>query len=88
MTSTPPAEEPATLPDPPAITERDTRLDTYQATVTTQTLGGTFDHQQTTSGTAKPTAAWLRALADEIDPPRPALRRGGIIDPAAGRTAR
>lgn len=78
--------------DQPQIPPRDTRLDTYEATVITRTLGGAFDTQQTTSGGAKPTAAWLRAMADEIDPPRSALRSGGIIrqpaDPAAGRTVR
>ena len=33
---------------------------------------GLADMKQTTAGGAKTTAAWLRALADEIDPPRPA----------------
>jgi len=29
------------------------------------------DLKQTTAGGAKSTAAWLRAIADEIDPPQP-----------------
>ncbi len=32
------------------------------------------------TSTAKPMAAWLRALADELDPPKPATRAtGGIV---------
>lgn len=45
----------------------------YAVSVTTQNRPGR-DYTQSVSGGAKTTAAWLRALADEIDPSKPTLR--------------
>lgn len=45
----------------------------YKAEVVT-TEDGKGDLRQTVEGNAKSVAAWLRAVAAEMDPPRPALR--------------
>jgi hypothetical protein len=51
----------------------DTTADHFEATVISR-RPNLPDLKQSTSGGAKTTAAWLRALADEIDPPKPATR--------------
>jgi hypothetical protein len=41
------------------------------------TEDGKGDLRQTVEGNGEAVAAWLRAVANELDPPRPALRASG-----------
>lgn len=56
----------------------------YELTCTTREPGRAALAQSTTAG-ARPAAAWLRALADEIDPPRPPRPTMRGAAPAAGQ---
>ncbi len=48
-------------------------LTTYELTITTLEDDKPAG-QETARGSAKKVAAWARAFADEIDPPRPLMR--------------
>ncbi len=56
----------------------DTDVTVYELACTTREPGRQPLLQTTTAGAA-PAAAWLRALADEIDPPRRPSRRASPV---------
>ncbi len=60
-------------------------MDETNSEVTVTTLNRPEgDRTETVNGRAKTTAAWLRALADDIDPRKPVMRGGLAFDPTAG----